>query len=212
MRAFLITVAFVVVGALFGVGCGQTSSPTSAPLAPSSLASAATGVTAQSIGPTEKPAAHFSAGWSIGWDVFSEQLDDNSKVDWLQPPGQPSNLHITYHLNGARPNWGYQVGVHLFDRCDPAFGQYPKIIPCSTPATRQNVTRNVQAFDFGAVNTDATGNGAQTFIVQGIEKGDYELEFDVRASVGCPFSGSCDVIFQSPGPIFGVGTVTISIP
>jgi hypothetical protein len=212
MRA-LTAVAVVVVGALFVVGCGQNSSPTSAPLAPSSLTPAATSVTAQSIGPTERPAALLSAGWSRGWDVFNEQLDyDHSKVDWIQPPGQTSNLHITYHLKGARPNWGYQVGVHLFDRCDPAFGQYPSIIPCSTPATRQGVTRDVQAFDFGAVSTDASGNGAQTFVVQGIVSGNYELEFDVRANVGCPNSGSCDVIFQSPGPVFGVGTIKISVP
>jgi hypothetical protein len=204
-----IAVTVVVVGTLFVVGCGQSSSPTIAPLAPSTLTPSAT--TMQSISPAQQPS--FSGVWTTGWDVENEKLNfDKSYVEWgLQ--GSKPNLVIKYHLVGAKPNWAYQVGVHVFDRCDPAFGQYPKIIPCSSPATREHTTRNlVQAFEFyPPVSTDPSGNGGQTFVVHDIASGNYELEFDVRADVGCPYSGSCDVVFQSPGP-FGVGTIHISIP
>jgi hypothetical protein len=205
MRALLSAAAVVVAGTVFVVGCGQSSSPTIAPVAPSTLTPAAT--TAESIRSGQDSGASLSAGW----DVFNEKLDyTKSFVDWSQP-GSTSNLLIKYHLVGARANWAYQVGVHVFDRCDSAFGQYLRIIPCSTPATRQNTSRNVEAFEFGAVSTDPSGNGAETFVVHRIASGNYELEFDVRANVGCPDSGSCDVVFQSPGP-FGIGTIHISIP
>jgi hypothetical protein len=126
-----------------------------------------------------------------------------------------SNLQINYHLYGARPNWGYQVGVHVFDRCDPSFGRLSSIIPCSPAAQRQGNTRAVQAFDSKQpINTDANGDGGVAFIVHSIASGDYKLEFDVRAGVGCGFidlGPECNVVFQSPGPLFG-DTVTISVP
>ena len=195
---------------MFVVGCGQSSSPTIAPLAPSTLTPAAT--TVPSIRPAQDSSASLSGkpGWSPGWDVFNEELDYNkSFVDWSQP-GSTSNLVIRYHLMGARANWAYQVGVHVFDKCGSAFGQYLRIIPCSY-STRQGTSRNVEAIEFGPVSTDSSGNGARTFVVHDIASGSYELEFDVRAGVGCPDSGICNVVFQAPGP-FGVGTINISIP
>jgi hypothetical protein len=211
MRACLTAVAVAVAGTLFVVGCGQSSSPTIAPLAPTTPTPAA--ITVQSIRPAQDSSAPLSGQWSPGWDVFDEGLDyAKSFVDWNQPGrGQTSNLVIKYHLVGARANWAYQVGVHVFDRCDSAFGQYRRIIPCSTPATRQGKSRNVEAFEFGPVSTDAVGNGAETFVVHDIASGNYEFEFDVRAGVGCPASGICNVVFQAPGP-FGAGTIKISIP
>jgi hypothetical protein len=208
MRTTLIAATVVLAGTLFVVGCNQTSSSTTAPLAPSTNTSAAMSSTAQLSNPMSS--ALLRAAWSSGWDVTSgEPLNlDQSEVDWHQP-GKSSNLQISYHLVGARPRWVYQVGVHLFDRCDPAFGQFPQVIPCSRPATRQGFSRNVQAFDLGTVTTDSFGNVAQGFTVQNIARGTYELEFDIRAGEGCPPS-NCDVIFQSPGP-FGRGTVTVSI-
>jgi hypothetical protein len=201
MRAMFIAVTVVLVGTLFVVGCGQSSSSAIAPLAPSSTTSTATSGVASS--------GLIKAGWAPGWDVSNEPLDyRNSEVDWHQP-GASSNLQISYRLVAARANWGYQVGVHLFDRCDPAFGNQPSIIPCSRPATRQGVSRNVQAFDFATpISTDASGNGTGGYVVQGIAPGDYDLEFDVRAGVGCP-NGPCNVVFQSPGP-FG-NTIRVSI-
>jgi hypothetical protein len=211
MRALIIAIG-VVIGTSFVAGCGQTSSST---LAPSAVVSTAAGGRAQTAQPTQNLGGRPpSQPWSAGWDVFTEPLDytsNNSTVTWNQP-GSTSNLVITYHLAGARPNWNYQVGVHLFDRCDPAFGQYTSNIPCSRPATRQNTTRNVQAFDLGSIPTDSLGNGGGAFPVLKIARGDYELEFDVRAGVGCPADpGECNVVFQSPGP-FGVGTIKVSIP
>ncbi len=147
--------------------------------------------------------------WLAGWDIFDKQLDYNtSKVFWKHSPGG-SRLVLTYILRGATPNRQYQVGVHLFDSCPSAFGQFP-VGPCDL-VTREGITRVVASIEFGVVTTDSKGNGSFSLSVNGIAAGTYEMEFNVRAGVGCNLGGcgACDVVFQSPGP-FGVGTTKIT--
>lgn len=148
--------------------------------------------------------------WLAGWDIFDKQLDYNtSKVIWKHSRGS-SRLVVIYILRGATPNRQYQVGVHIFDSCPKAFGQFPSLGPCDL-ATREGVTRIVAAIEFGVVTTDSNGNGSLILSVNRIEAGTYEMEFNVRAGVGCNLKGCgpCDVVFQSPGP-FGVGTTKIT--
>ena len=148
--------------------------------------------------------------WLAGWDIFDEQLDySTSKVIWKHRRGN-SRLVVEYILRGATPNRQYQVGVHIFDSCPNTFGQFPSLGPCDL-VTREGVTRVVAGIEFGVVTTDSDGNGSFRVSVNGIEAGTYELEFNVRAGVGCNLGGCgpCDVVFQSPGP-FGVGTTEIT--
>ena len=150
--------------------------------------------------------------WMASWDIFEEPLNyTTSKVIWTHPRGT-SRLLITYVLRSARPNWQYQVGVHIFDRCPTTFGQFPSLGPCES-VTRQDVMRVVAGIELGVVTTDINGNGLFTVLVNGIQVGTYEIEFNVRLGVGCNLEGGglCDVVFQSPGP-FGIGITTITFP
>lgn len=154
--------------------------------------------------------------WSAGWDGFNERLNyKKSGVTWNHPVGKPQ-LSITYNLRGATPNRQYQVGIHVFNRCDQTFGRFPVLGRCNF-IKRQGVTRQVEAVELGAVTTDAAGNGSFSVLVTDMEAGTYELKFHVRGNVGCLFGGSghrtnrCDVVFQSPGP-FGSAIETMTLP
>ncbi len=176
--------------------------------------------------------------WTPGWDVcintsnpctvpVNEQLNfATSEIAYLHPSSSHT-LILDYSLLGARPNQDYPVGFHLFwpstSQCISRFGQAfvsPNIsIPSLTPsncdtATRQTSTRVFEVFELGKLHTNSFGNGALGAIITNIPSGTYELEFHVRSCgicAGVPFS---DVIFQSPGPVFGApgSTVFITIP
>ena len=150
--------------------------------------------------------------WQSGWDTFTEKLNYNtSSVNWTLPPTN-SQLSVNYILRGATPNQQYQVGIHVFNRCDPSFGQFASA-SCTT-LTRQGITKTkVYAVELGVVTTDSHGNGSFSVNVYNISAGTYQVEFDVRQGVGCNFMYSndvCDVIFQSPGT-FGT-TTTLTFP
>ena len=163
---------------------------------------------------TSALAKNVKLAWTLGWDDFSQPLDlVRSFVRYNHPPST-SDLSVTYSLKGAVPKTSHLVGVHLFwastSQCVTTFGQFTPSGPCGS-VTRQDVTRVVQSFEFGTLTTNTKGNGNFTVNVSGIAPGTYELEFHVRigAEPPCPV---CNVIYQSPGPVFGQGTVSITIP
>ena len=147
-----------------------------------------------------------------GWDQFGFPLDyGNSYVSYSAP--SPTSLDILFHLVGADPNVSHDVGIHQFlplsvPDCNVlTFGQFAGTPGCGI-IDRQGVIRYVTAFEFGTLNTDSFGNGDFEVLVTGLAYGQYDLEFTVRLGPACP--GVCDVIYQSPGPLFG-DAVTINV-
>lgn len=81
---------------------------------------------------------------------------------------------------------------------------------CDT-ATRQGNTRVFEVFELGKLHTNSAGNGALGAIITNIPTGTYELEFHVRCSSICFGAPLSDVIFQSPGPVYGATGSTLFI-
>jgi len=157
--------------------------------------------------------------WALGWDNFSEPLDlTHSSIKWSVSAAR--KLTVTFTLKGATPSKLYQVGIHIFcDTFPTTFGQFPVGGGggACQPLTRQNVTKDAVAVEFGVVTTDLHGNGVFKVVVGPIASGSYDLEFDTRNGAGCGLTGGgpadaahCEADFQSPGP-FGTAT-TITIP
>jgi hypothetical protein len=143
--------------------------------------------------------------WQPGWDDFSQPLNyGSSYVSYSSPTS--TSLDISYFLVGGTPNSSHDVGIHQFfpspsSACSAlTFGQFTATAGCGT-VTRQGVTANVTAFEFGTVALDGSGNGSFQVTVTGLSPGTYDVEFDVRFGPTCP--GNCSVIYQSPGPVFG---------
>jgi hypothetical protein len=159
--------------------------------------------------------------WTTGWDNFSEPLNlTSSKIMWSVSAAR--KLTVTFTLVGATPNKLYQVGVHIFCNTFPTtFGQFPterNADGSCALTTRQGVTKNIAAVEFGVVTTDIHGKGSFKVVVGPIASGSYDLEFDARNGAGCNLTGGgpndanhCEADFQSPGPIFGTAT-TIVVP
>src|SRR5262249_31380326 len=154
------------------------------------------------LGAISLSAANVKLLWTPGWDTFNQPLDwAHSFVRFNQPSGT-SNLEITYHIHGATPNKSYAAGLHIFHRCLTSFGQFTSPFLCNVNIQRQGkVVDVVQAYELGTIATNPAGNGDLVVKVTGIAPGDYVLEFHVRSGNTCTgFAGTCDVIYQSPGP------------
>jgi len=155
--------------------------------------------------------------WTPGWNNLNQQLNyDRSNVVWSVTA--ENNLKVTYNLFGAVPNKVYQVGVHIFCTTFPTnFGQFPTYTSAGGTTceydSAQGVTVTLVAVELGEVLTDLNGDGSTTVVVHPVPAGTYNLEFDVRNGAGCDLvnRGPCNVNFQSPGPIFGMGT-TVTVP
>jgi hypothetical protein len=162
------------------------------------------------------PASSKTQLWSPGWDVFAEPLDaTNSNIKWSLNT-TTKILKITFTLKAATPNKLYQVGIHFFNLCPspPAsFGQFP-LSGCTT-ITREGVTSQVVAAEFGVVTTDQTGNGVFSVNVGPIASGTHRASFHARNGAGCNLNGgggngTCAATFRSPAP-FGT-TTKIVVP
>src|SRR5215470_12232518 len=88
--------------------------------------------------------------WTLGWDNFSEPINlTKSNIKWSVSTSR--KLTVTFNIVGATPSKLYQVGVHIFcDTFPTTFGQFPAGSggPCQ-PLTRQGVTKNAVAVEFG---------------------------------------------------------------
>jgi len=157
--------------------------------------------------------------WTAGWDNFTEPLNFTaSNIKWSV--SSTRLLTVTFNLVGARHSKLYQVSAHFFcSTFPPTFGQFPTDGGGGVclPLTRQGVTKNVAAVEFGVVTTDIHGNGSFRVVVGPIVAGTYHLEFIARDGAGCNLTGGagngsdCAADFQSPGPKFGTATV-ITVP
>jgi len=169
------------------------------------------------VGSSAEPSQGTRQPWTPGWNSFDEPLNyDLSNVVWSIT--SHGSLRVTYNLLGAMPNKVYQVGVHIFCTTFPTtFGQFPAYtnaggMTCESDRA-QGVTVTLVAVELGEILTDLAGNGSATVVVHPVPAGTYNLEFDVRNGAGCDLAnrGPCNVDFQSPGPVFGMGT-TITVP
>jgi len=158
----------------------------------------------------------FQNGWDECFDNgcstnVDETLDlANSYVSYSKVP--INNLDVTFHFEGADPNRSYQVGLHNFPvdmaSCVDDIGQFSSL-GCGGSVTRQGVTVDaIEAFEFGNLVTDGSGEGEITFWILNIDSDTYDVQFHVRTGT-CP-GGGCSVIFESSG-IFGT-TEAITIP
>jgi hypothetical protein len=153
--------------------------------------------------------------WAPGWTNLHEPLNySKSNVEWSVAG---SNLTVTYNLVGATPTKMYQVALQFFCTTFPStFGQFPVTENSNgncISGTAQGVTKTVAAAEVAGVLTDEHGNGSARIVVGAVAPGTYELEFIVRDGVGCGGvigGNTCNVDFQSPGPIFG-DTTTVSV-
>jgi hypothetical protein len=160
--------------------------------------------------------------WTAGWTYFSEPLNfTKSKITW-SVSAPTHKLTVTFTLVGATHSKLYQVGINFFcTTFPPTFGQFPVAGLGSggtcTATTGQGVTKTVAVVELGVVTTDIHGNGSFAVVVGPIAAGTYNLEFQARDGAGCNLIGGagngsdCGDDFQSPGPIFGMGTM-ITVP
>lgn len=99
------------------------------------------------------------------------------KVIWNVPDGQ-RRLQVTFILAGALPNHEYTVGAHFFGAgVDVNFGDGKNLV--GGGATRDGVTADVDAWDFGVLMTDSEGDGAANFNLIP-NSGTYHVQFTVR--------------------------------
>jgi hypothetical protein len=159
-----------------------------------------------------------------GWDSCSDvgalacpfgNIDENLNLaNSYVSYSTPSNgLDVSFHFEGADASRSYQVGIHYFPgdiaNCLGTFGGISAIV-CSDDILRQSTTEDIEAFEFGTLTTNGSGDGEADFWLTGISADTYDVQFHVREGVGCIAGGNCAVIFQAPGP-FGT-TESITIP
>lgn len=155
--------------------------------------------------------------WQQGWDDFGQPLNLAKSHVSYSINATTRHVTLTYFLVGSQVDHAYQVGIHVFcTTFAKKFGRFPVPgAPACGSLTRQGVTKTANAVEFGAIITDAKGNGSVTVDVGAVAAGTYTLEFDVRDGAGCDVtggggSGECPVGYQSPGP-FGTGA-TLVVP
>ncbi len=137
-----------------------------------------------------------------GWDIFSDPLSFG-QVNWSV---SGRNLQVAFQLYGAKPNHEYTVGAHLFNEASPltrpavsAFGGW---YVGEGSNSRDNRKAFAVAYDFGALRTNASGDGSAQFNLS-IPPGAYSLQFTVRIGAvnTCrPDSGKtsgCAVVYRS---------------
>jgi hypothetical protein len=153
----------------------------------------------------------FLYGWDSCSDVgaldcpfgnIDEKLDlANSYVSYSTPS---NGLDVSFHFDDADTSRSYQVGIHYFPgdfaNCLVTFGGI-SAIACIDDLLRQGTTADVEAFEFGTLTTDGSGDGDFGLSLTGISADTYDVQFHVREAVGCnTVPNTCKVIFQAPGP------------
>jgi len=143
-----------------------------------------------------------------GWDIFTDPLT-KGKVIW-NVPNRHRRLNVTFILDGALPNHEYTVGAHFFNAGTAVNFGDGKHVGGST-STRDGVTADVDAWDFGFLLTDSEGDGAAHFNLIP-NSGTYSVQFTVRlgGSPGC-LETACEVVYRT-GFIYSVNTEEIIIP
>ena len=155
-----------------------------------------------------------------GWDIFDRSLS-SGQAGWMVTAGQNSgNLNVAYKLQGAEPNHEYTVGVHLFNPENQTvrpvmtgFGGWD--VKGEGVYSRDGRSAYSIAYDFGALKTDARGNGSARFDLA-VPPGNYYVQFTVRVGAvnTCrPAQGvyhGCSIVYRSGGR-FGEGLESIKI-
>jgi hypothetical protein len=162
----------------------------------------------------------FLYGWDSCSDVdalacpfgnIDEKLNlQNSYVSYSTPS---NGLDVSFHFEGADTSRSYQVGIHYFPgdiaNCLVTFGGI-SAIACLDDILRQSTTADIEAFEFGTLTTDVSGDGEFGLWLTGISADTYDVQFHVREAVGCnTVPNTCKVIFQAPGPYGTTESITI---
>ena len=137
-----------------------------------------------------------------GWDIFSDPLSFG-QVNWSVSGRE---LQAAFQLYGAKPNHEYTVGAHLFNEASvltrPAVSSFGGWYVGEGSNSRDNRKAFAVAYDFGALRTNASGDGSAQFNLS-IPPGAYSLQFTVRIGAvnSCrPDSGKtsgCAVVYRS---------------
>jgi hypothetical protein len=166
-----------------------------------SSSSSSTLISSSSSTSTSTSALTTSLQWQAGWEIPHEPLDySNSKVTYKASTG---NLSITFVLVGAKPNWWYQVGIHLlWSNCTQAVSQFGQFADLLGPVN-VGCKSSQQAVEMGVVTTDSLGDGSFHVNVGSIVPGTYHIVFDARRGTGCNIDvddpgRNCPIVFQAP--------------
>jgi hypothetical protein len=138
-----------------------------------------------------------------GWDVCEK---GGGRVHYNVSPGK---LHVTFHLQGARPKTTYRFGIGVFKPQVSAFGELPKYggwqeftrTDCGPKQITKKGTH--QTFIFGTVETNSAGNAFLGKQLR-VGKGTYTLQFAVSGH-------NDDRAFFKSGNSYA-DTVTVTIP
>lgn len=152
--------------------------------------------------------AYLSSGWDTNGPLSM------GKVSWND---QSSGFSVTFELQGAKPNHYYTIGAHFFDSNDltesPNINKFIGWYVDKGTINREGTTAATEAWDFGYLKTDQSGNGKRE--INGyVPDGSYYAQFTVRSGSGChPDKGQsdgCDVVYRT-GNGFANGLEKIAI-
>lgn len=125
-----------------------------------------------------------SVSLSPGWDIFNDRFS-SGEVVWKTVSGQEAgNFEAVFNIRGARPNYEYTAGLHLFNPVNPAARpDSPRFdgreVGGEGVVSREGKASYVIAWDFGGLRTDVNGNATARFVLT-IPQGTYNAQFTVR--------------------------------